>query len=72
MLMIFCRKKESIALLLLQKGANPNILNNKKRSPAHIAAYNNMGSALRELIKKGADINIQVYSMRYLYFCLNV
>ncbi|KAK7496809.1 hypothetical protein BaRGS_00012018 [Batillaria attramentaria] len=52
-------KKESIALLLLQRGASPTQLNNKRRSPAHVAAYNNMAEALREIVKRGADVNVK-------------
>lgn len=52
-------------MLLLRRGANPQMLNNKKRSPAHVAAYNNMAEVLRELIKLGADINVKVIKMSH-------
>ncbi|KAL8578225.1 hypothetical protein ACOMHN_040986 [Nucella lapillus] len=50
-------KKETIALLLLNRGADVRLCNDKGRNSAHVAAYNNLGDALREIIKKGADVN---------------
>ena len=57
---IYHRKKESIALLLLKKGASVNLLNNKGRSAVHMAAYNNLEEALGEIIRRGADVNCKV------------
>ena len=54
------RKKESIALLLLRKGASVNLLNKKGRSAIHMAAYNNLDEALGEIIRRGADVNSTV------------
>lgn len=54
------RKKEQIALYLLEKGANPNMRNGKQRNPVHLAAYGNMPEAIKMLIQRGADVNAKV------------
>ena len=54
----FCyRKHESIALYLIEKGANVHILNHQNRGALHTAAYNGTVMALKVLIQKGCNPN---------------
>uniref|UniRef100_A0A1A9VJN9 ANK_REP_REGION domain-containing protein n=1 Tax=Glossina austeni TaxID=7395 RepID=A0A1A9VJN9_GLOAU len=46
---------EKYVNLLLDAGANPNIKDNRGKTPLHYASYNNIGS----LIEAGADLNVQ-------------
>ncbi|GFS56376.1 ANK_REP_REGION domain-containing protein [Nephila pilipes] len=46
---------EEYVNLLLEAGADPNIKDDRGRTPLHYASHNNIGS----LIKAGADLNVQ-------------
>lgn len=48
-----------IVLLLLQKGANPNILNSLLRTPLHLAADYGSIKIIKALLKGGALVNVQ-------------
>jgi E3 ubiquitin-protein ligase mind-bomb len=46
--------------LLLQKGANINALNNGECSTLHVAVNKQHQDCVRVLLKRRADVNIQV------------
>jgi ankyrin repeat protein len=56
----FFRKKEEVALYLLEKGADANATNSKKRTALHLAAYHNFPEVIKTLVQKGADPNAKV------------
>lgn len=56
----FFSKKESVALFLLEKGADPHLRNSKQRNFVHLAAYNNQADIIKMLAQKGADVNAKV------------
>ena len=51
-----------VAKLLLQKGANINCQNDRKRSPLHIASNKGHLEVVKLLLEKGANINCQDYN----------
>lgn len=52
------RRDELWVRFLLQRGANPNIRNNKGQTPIQIATTLNFVEGVEELIKRGAQINV--------------
>lgn len=48
-----------VARFLLEKGANPNVLDFEKRSPLHEAAYGGHEQMVELLVEKSSDINAQ-------------
>jgi ankyrin repeat protein len=57
-----CRRHEETAMILLQRGADPNLKTDKKRTALHDAAYENLTQAVQMLIALGADVNAKVRS----------
>ena len=51
------RKRESIALHLIERGANIHLLNCQDRNALHAAAFNEANTALKVLIEKGCSPN---------------
>ena len=49
-----------MAMLLLEKGADPRHKNGKERTPLHMAVFNRLNEVAQIIIHMGADINAQV------------
>ncbi|TRM59505.1 ankyrin repeat protein, partial [Schizophyllum amplum] len=52
------QNRESIARLLLIRGANPNATNPRGQTPLHIAAEEGYAKCIRLLLDHGADPNV--------------
>jgi hypothetical protein len=50
------RRHKEIALLLIERGANPNCRDNTGETPLHLAAYAGLPDMARALVDAGADL----------------
>ena len=57
-LLVACKNSHKVVVqFLLQKGANPNLLDNSHYSALQVAAYNGFNGIVTELLKAGAEVN---------------